>query len=365
MPLQRLICYYDSRDKWLANAKWLGLSPVAVRELAYLLPVDTEVTATFEDISSLLNASGVKCFLVEASDRESLAAITRETSENSLLWNMTDGFFPVTASYFPAYAAMMRAPYFGNSSALQLSIQNKYIQFLMCDALGIPTPPTALYDADNYLSGIKVFSDFEQLIVKPFNLANSIGIFGDSICSTLQAAIDISVRIKSHYGTKSLIQGFISGETVRVNYVGVNKAVPIHEGIGAHLMRGPPEETGFISFEEHYRRFALADAEYAAKAVPINLDEQRPKASKYQNVVAGIRVDTEKLVGCFSLRDFFSMDYRITDDGKRYFIELNTLPFVRNAALRAYCREMFGLSVGQALGTAMLGFDMNEFPQEW
>jgi hypothetical protein len=57
---------------------------------------------------------------------------------------MTDGFQPVTASYFPALAAMTGRGYFGNSAALQLSIQNKFVQYLMCTQLGIDRARTPL-----------------------------------------------------------------------------------------------------------------------------------------------------------------------------------------------------------------------------
>jgi hypothetical protein len=101
-------------------------------------------------------------------------------------------------------------------------------------------------------------------------------------------------------------------------------------------------------------RFALADAAYAAMATATSLTSSIPQLQNYQAVVLGIQSDAEKLVRGFGLRDFFSMDYKITDDGQRYFIELNTLPFARNAGLRAYCKETFGLTVGRALGAAIL-----------
>jgi hypothetical protein len=200
-------------------------------------------------------------------------------------------------------------------------------------------------------------------------MANSIGIFADAVCGSVDEAFSISKRIKSYYGSKSLIQEYIPGASIRVNYVAVDRDKPIHKMLGIHLMKGPPEEDNdadFTTYEEHLRRFESADAAYAKTATATNL-LSTPQLQKYHAAVTGIQSDVEKLVNCFGLRDFFSMDYKITEEGERYFIELNTLPFARNAGLRAYCNEVFGLTVGRALGTAILSNASSpDYPQrEW
>ena len=237
----------------------------------------------------------------------------------------------------------------------------------MCRQLDIPVPNTALYDADQILAGDDRGTAAHRYFVKPFDMANSIGIFADAICDTIAEASSISTRIKSHYRSKSLIQEYISGNSVRVNYVAVDRRSPIHTKLGIHLMRGPSDDdVDFTTFEDHLERFAAADANYAAKAIAINLAGPKSPYQKYQAAILGIQSDVEKLVRCFGLRDFFSMDYKITDAGERYFIELNTLPFARNAGLRAYCEEAFGLTVGSALGAAILALSLDlDGQREW
>jgi D-alanine-D-alanine ligase-like ATP-grasp enzyme len=365
---EQLICYYDSRERWLNRAPIPGLSSTAIAELAYLLPYEKQVISTFEEVSASLASADVTARLIEANDVEELCRTLAAAKDRSILWNMTDGFSPVTSSYFPAVAAMMRKRYFGNSAALQLGIQNKFIQYLMCRQLGIPAPNTALYDGHQILAGDDRGTASNLYFVKPFDMANSIGIFPDAICDTIAEASSISTRIKSHYQSKTLIQEYISGASIRVNYIAVDRRSPIHRKLGIHLMQGPSDDdVDFTTFEDHLERFAVADATYAAKATAINLADPKSPHQKYQAAIFGIQSDAEKLVRCFGLRDFFSMDYKITDAGERYFIELNTLPFARNAGLRAYCEETFGLTVGRALGAAILAMslDSDGCQREW
>jgi len=361
----QLICYYDSRGQWLDRASVSGLDRTAISELAYLLPSEEQVLTTFDEISAALASFDVEARLIEANDFGGISSAIEGTGSDSIFLNMTDGFYPVTASYLPALAAMTRKRYFGNSAALQLSIQNKFVQYLMCRRLGIPIPNTALYDGNRYLGGDDRRDKSYRYFVKPFDLANSIGIFADAVCVSLEEAISVAERIRSHYGSKSLIQEYISGESVRVNYVAVNRKGPIHEALGIHLMRGPPDdEQDFTDYETHLREFEAADAAYERMATATSL---APPNSAPHAAVCGIRSDTKKLVECFGLRDFFSMDYKISSRGERYFIELNTLPFARNAGLRAYCKEAFGLTVGGALGSAILSMlSEPRYPQrEW
>jgi D-alanine-D-alanine ligase-like ATP-grasp enzyme len=365
VPGRELVCYYDSRERWLErNGDRLKQNP-AIVELSYLLPKDVEVLRTFEEVAATLAESSDQSRLIEAGDVEALCTALRTPPQITVFWNMTDGFRPVTASYFPALAAMTARRYFGNSAALQLSIQNKFIQYLMCKQLGIPTPETRLYDGDNFVGGVPLYESQQGLFVKPFDAANSIGIFPDSVCNTIEQARAITRRIKRLYGAKSLVQKYIKGRSVRVNYVAVNRAAPIPEQLGVHLMRGPPEDDfDFTTYEDYLERYERADAEYAAKAVATDLTDQNTDFD-LKVAVAGIRTDIQKLVDCFGLRDFFSIDYKVTAGGERYFIELNTLPFARNAGLRAYCRERFGLSVGRALGTAIALSDPDGRQSEW
>jgi len=364
----KLICYFDSRELWRSRASTLELAPSAIEELAYLLPAEERVVSTFREIASFLEPFEVTAQLVEAGDASSICSIVEEASTNTILFNMTDGFFPVTASYFPGFAAMTGKRYFGNSSAMQLSIQNKFIQYLMCCRLGIPTPRTALYDGERFLAGDDRRNRSQAYFVKPFDLANSIGIFADAFCESLEEAVAVAERIKRHYGSKSLIQEYVQGDSVRVNYVAADRRLPVDQTLGIHLMQGPEEddEGVFIDFETHLSLFKNADAAYERMAIAISLTDS-PTSEGARAAVSGIRHDTRQLVDCFGLRDFFSMDYKIDDNGERHFIELNTLPFARNAGLRAYCKEAFQSTVGGALGAAihLSLLDPSRSEREW
>lgn len=235
----------------------------------------------------------------------------------------------------------------------------------MCRVIGIKTPETYLYDGVQCLSSTIPPHDEFEFFVKPFDLANSIGIFNDAVCPTLDAAIERSVRIQEHYRTKALIQRHVPGQTIRVNYVAARRDMPIEDMLGMHLMFGPPEpDRPFSTYEAHLEDFVQADADYARQAEAVSLlgDQANDQLKVF---AAQIRHDTRELVRQFDLRDYFSMDYRLSPEGELYYIEVNTLPFARNAGLRASCLSTYHLSVGAALAEAIMSSDRLHFPREW
>lgn len=364
MPVRKVVGYYDSREKWLAGNRLPELDRTAVEELAFLIPREEEVLRTHAEMKAALAPRGIDCALIEAGDIHAMAGEATLDDPDTICWNMTDGFFPVTASYFPAVCAMFGWRYFGNSASLQLAVQDKYLQYAMCRLLGIRTPETYLYDGAERLSPTPPPEENFAYFVKPFDLANSIGIFNDAECETLEAAIERSVRIREHYQTKALIQRNIPGQTVRVNYVAAARDRPISEMLGMHVMHGPPEpDRPFSTYDAHFEDFAQADTDYAREAQAVNLVDARGDVGA--QAAGQIRRDTEALVSQFGLRDFFSMDYKLTADGQLYYIEVNTLPFARNAGLRAYCRSAFNLTVGAALAEAIVSSADARYPREW
>jgi D-alanine-D-alanine ligase-like ATP-grasp enzyme len=364
MSVRRVVGYYDSRRTWLASNPLPELDRVAVEELAFLIPLEAEVHRTFADVAAALEPRGISCTLVEGAEIRDVVPAESHAASDTIYWNMTDGFYPVTGSYFPALCAMFRWRYFGNSASLQLAVQNKYLQYAMCWLMGIKTPETFLFDGAKCLSSETPPLGAFEYFVKPFDLANSIGIFNDAACSTLEEAVERSVRIRAHYGTKAVIQRYIPGHTIRVNYVAARRAVPVETILGMHRMVGPPEPNRpFSTFEAHLEDFAQADADYAREAKAISIvDSTDPHLAA---AAAQIRADTRMLVRQFGLRDFFSMDYRLSPGGGLYYIEVNTLPFARNAGLRAYCDSAFGMTVGAALAEAIVSSDRDPFPHEW
>ena|SRR5216684_7762954 len=61
-----------SRERWLERALTLGLSSTATAELAYLLPYEEQVVATFNEVSASLATADVKARLLETNDIQAL-----------------------------------------------------------------------------------------------------------------------------------------------------------------------------------------------------------------------------------------------------------------------------------------------------
>ena len=62
---------------------------------------------------------------------------------------------------------------------------------------------------------------------------------------------------------------------------------------------------------------------------------------------------TERLARLLGLRDYFSLDIRLGDDGTPWFLEFETCPAVTIYDFQTYLSSVHGLTLGEALAASL------------
>jgi D-alanine-D-alanine ligase len=135
------------------------------------------------------------------------------------------------------------------------------------------------------------------------------------------------------------------------------------------LVKDPASETGgaFMTMKDNETLSGARDvsgtrggfgAAREAAFVPRMVDLRRSAEPRTQRGVAEIVAMTERLALLVGLRDYFSLDFRIDDEGKPTFFEFEVCPGVTIYDFQNYLATVHGLGLGEALARAFrIAFD--------
>jgi D-alanine-D-alanine ligase-like ATP-grasp enzyme len=233
---------------------------------------------------------------------------------------------------------------FGSGPTASACAQNKFLQYAVFKSLGVTTPQSWSRDLPNLGS-----HPANGYFVKPCNLGNSIGIFDDAHGCGWSKALDIATRIEDVYGVKAIIQEYITGLYCRASFIGCRGNRPTLDDIGVHALILPDEGSRptFTTFSDYYASYLKDNNSYNARVYSIPID----MCLKWQMLSAEedrqLRMCLKAIIGALDLSGIFTIDI-IVRSGTPYFLEVNTNPFLRNAALRSYAMESFGVNAEQA-----------------
>ena len=222
------------------------------------------------------------------------------------------------------YLESKRIKFTGSSSLASKKAMDKNISKLLCVKQDIPTPNWIMIKRsenikfDDLIKPLRVQSAdsiFESVVVKPNNEGSSIGvsILSWSNPDRKKVIADAIVQNKS-----IMIESFIDGRELTVSILD-NKVLPIVEIIP----RG-----NYYDYKCKYTKF---QSDYV---VPAEIDE------KIQKLLSSYSLKIHKLIGCGA---YSRSDFRLSKDGKIYFLEINTLPGFTDTSLFPKSAKAAGL----------------------
>jgi D-alanine-D-alanine ligase len=235
----------------------------------------------------------------------------------------------------------------------------------LASAAGLTVAPTKLMQGDVEIAALGNWPDHaEALFVKPNTLGAKVGIFADSRCATLSEARDRASRIWQRYRDRALIQPFVCGDDVRVSFMDTGGGFSDQLGVD-RLVKDPAGETGgaFMTMKDNETLSGARDvsgtrggfgAAREAAFVPRMVDLRRSADPRSHRAVAEIIAMSERLAGLVGLRDYFSMDFRIDDEGRPTFFEFEVCPGVTIYDFQNYLATTHGLGLGEALARAFV-----------
>jgi D-alanine-D-alanine ligase len=197
--------------------------------------------------------------------------------------------------------------------ASMLAMEKDLSKKFFIDA-SLPTPDGLCFSDGDDITKLDAFKNF-PLIVKPNDQGSTIGLHVVKSTQELKSAVKEVLK----YGTKIIIEAYISGREITVSILN-EKPLPIVEIIPKH---------GLYDYECKY---SDGMSRYEA---PANMEDELTKK------IQEISLKAHQILGCSS---YSRVDLRLTENGKPFILEVNTLPGMTGTSLVPKAAKAAGMT---------------------
>jgi D-alanine-D-alanine ligase len=217
-------------------------------------------------------------------------------------------------AFYPGLFEQLGLPFTGSDAYVCALTLDKQLSKMLVARYGVPTPRWAFVDDAAALADLDLAF---PLIVKPNFEGSSKGITVDSVVedrATLERRVCDAL---ARYPTGLLLEEFIVGRDVVVPWLET---------------KGVLEPAGY-RFDERIigkRKYTLYD--YSLKSDAADAVEVECPLPLSAELRAHVMELSEKAFRALGVRDLARIDWRIGDDGKPYFLEVNALPSLEPGA---------------------------------
>ncbi len=264
--------------------------------------------ATVKSISSALEAKGHQVVMLGGGS-EFLDNIRREKVD--IVFNIAEGrgSYRSREAQVPSILEMLDIPYTGSDPQCLAVCLDKPVTKKLVVADGISTPKWLTINNKEELYQVSWGRFPFPAIIKPAYEGSSKGIRLTSLAYSAQQAQEEVCRILECYRQMVMVEEFIAGDEVTVGIIG-NSPPEI-----TCIMRVlPKRKVEHFVYSVEVKRDYLNLVDYEC---PARLGE------KVMDKIADSSLKVFKTLGC---RDFARVDFRVSPEGKPYFLEINPLP---------------------------------------
>jgi D-alanine-D-alanine ligase len=320
-----------------------GFLPQHAEEISSYLAQSTDILADFPALEAECAARGLHFLPVELDDAP--AALGTLRGSPALVWTLSDGIAYFRGSLGPSLARLNGLATIGSDDSVFALCQDKFRSGAVLQALGLPVPPAGLARNGRFLA--EPVASASGYFVKPNRLGSKVGIWPDSRCSTPDEALELSRRIYVAYRDDAVVQPYVPGRNARASFLAIDPQAGA-EVLGiAFVDSGGDFQTMTDSLALYGDTGAAAKNEGRyAEPVLTPVDHSQPEAA------ATIRRIAVRMMSALGLRDVFSMDLRIEENGKVHLIEFEVSPGLPCFDFRAYCRDRWSLALAAAMAEA-------------
>jgi D-alanine-D-alanine ligase len=269
-------------------------------------------------LEGALRQLGHEVTLVEASGsvRDLVGAL--EAARPELIFNTAEGGVGRgREAYYPALYERMGIPFTGSDAYVCTVTLDKHLSKLLVAQRGVRVPGWVFVRSPAELAAA---GDLRfPLIVKPNFEGSSKGITAESV---VEDAAALERRVSAE------LPRFPDGLLCEEYIVGRDVVVPFLEA-ASPATRGVLDPAEYV-YRSGGRRFAIF--ELAMKQRGFDDVEVRSPARLDEAVRAAVTDASRAAVEVLGVRDLARMDFRVTDGGDAYFLEMNALPSLEPGA---------------------------------
>jgi len=227
----------------------------------------------------------------------------------------------------------LKIPYTGSNATVSALGMNKFLSLRLFRAGGLTTPLTFLVTKKDFENApIKFFELVHYylgfpLVVKPNNNGSSVGVSivkkEDELLTALEEIFKIS--------REALLQNFINGKEITCGVLDHGFSESAYPLLPTEII---PQVSHFFDYRAKY------EPSGSLEITPARLPELTLKE------IQRIAVRTHKLIGA---KGFSRTDMILSDDGKIYVLEINTIPGLTENSLLPKAAEAGGISFPQLI----------------
>lgn len=268
-----------------------------------------------DTIKAALEDLGHNVTLVEA-DENAFIKLKELKGKIDIVFNIAEGLWgDARESQIPIYCEVLQIPYTHSGPTTHgIGLDKSFTKLVLKGADGINVPESHVIVGGKY--SIPDYLNF-PLIVKPNKEGSSKGVFDANVVNNLE---DLKVRVEAlrEGGTvEVLAEEYIDGREFTVAVLGNKgnfKVLPIIEQKFDFLPKGMNK---IASFELKWMYEDSLKDLHDAYDCPAKLEPQ---------LESEIEETSKKVCEVLDVRECSRIDYRLNNDNKLYFIEINTLP---------------------------------------
>ncbi|MFX1250559.1 MAG: ATP-grasp domain-containing protein [Promethearchaeota archaeon] len=271
--------------------------------------VEYDPPHTVELIKQGIKETGHEYVFVEA-DENLLTNLQRLKPD--LVFNRAEGIRGESReSHVPAILEMLNIPYVGSNVLTTAICLNKAWTKKILLYHNLPTPK---FSVIKNISEVDSTVDFNfPVILKPNEEGSSVGINEDNVVHTREQLKEKLTHMIREYEQPILVEEFIQGREFSVGILGQpNSQLEVLSIIEIDFSRLPPEVGGVFG-QRAKTTYDDLDHYICPAKIPLELKQ---------------RLETLTLQICevLEIKDFCRLDFRMTNQGKIYFLEANPLP---------------------------------------
>lgn len=292
--------------------------------------------ASVEEVCNTLVKQGYDCEIFGGVP-ELAAAYTNGTTfpEKTLFVNMSDG---LTQTYsrvqIPILCDMLGVKYSGSSPFEVALMTNKHYCKLAVREHGILCPKGAIVTCENVESILNQAWSY-PLMTKPNTEGSSVGITQQSVCLS-ETDLHIQTNLLLQKFSEVIVEEYIPGADITCFLLGNPDNIIFNEVLLV-------EHHG----KQFFEREVLEMKDHALKRTSyIMADEILPS-----ELISKIKSTTVAAAIALNAHDIIRIDYRVTENGKIYFLEANTVPRVSFTSELGFVCKNRGLNYPELLAS--------------
>ncbi|MGE5615084.1 MAG: D-alanine--D-alanine ligase family protein [Bacillota bacterium] len=298
---------------------------------------------TIESIKEALEAAGARVELLEANagfiDR------VKETKVD-IVFNIAEGTGGRSReAQVPAVLDFLGIPCSGSDAATLCIALDKALTKRYLSTFGITTPSYQLVKSPDFLPDTTLKY---PLIVKPNYEGSSKGISDLAIVNNEKELLRLVEKNFKLYKQPMLIEEYISGREFTVGLLGNGEDMIVFEPMEICYLNNEPENR---IYSYNVKRNFM---KYIRYSCPPLLDA---------DTVCSMKEIAAKIYKSLDCKDFARIDFRLSDDGTIYFIEINPLPglapgYSDYPMLAEFCGMSYGTLIASVLKSALKRYGM-------